>query len=402
MRQLRVKLSFLLLLIGISISLQFDYLFFNIPFLPPFLIIISVFFIAFSLPSNSIDGLVVFLFFISALFLFALLSGVYDFSGLRRTIVYPGYIVLSVFVVNKLLYKTTFPQLQKIIKLTLFFCVAAVCIETFFRFSMPTLDLRSDVGENVLRLIDRQSGYESFLGNQYFYAFKFSSIMFFDSNFVGLFLLPLLVLNLFCLNFYKEKKVLKFLLVIILILIFLSFSRSAIITSIAILYFYFMYNLIKKNVILFLFIIFFSLSFGFFGLISFFDLLLQDDSFETKLSIIRSINKVVDQDLVHVLFGYGVDKGGTIYSYREDSYAHALIPLLLGQFGIVGVSIYFSALIYYSFKVGFFGWLLFFAIIFSGVSLADPWQVLNYFCFLIMAHFIRLNGYKKRGFRFEC
>ena len=94
-------------------------------------------------------------------------------------------------------------------------------------------------------------------------------------------------------------------------------------------------------------------------------------------------------DIIHILFGYGIDAGAKVYSYKEDAYAHALIPLLLGQFGILGTILFFFFFIYYSFKIGFFGWLLFFAIVFSGFSLADPWQVLNYFVLLIMAHIKR-------------
>lgn len=396
MRQLRINSSFLLFLISFSVSFQFDYLFFNIPFFYPFLTIVSIFPIIILFPYKSIDQIVIFLLFISALFLFALFAGVYDSSELRRTLLYPGYIVISVFVVNKLLQKSTFGEINKVLRLTLYFCVAAVLIETFFRFYMPTLDLRSDIGQHVSRVADMQPSYVGFFVNQYFYVFKFSSIMFFDSNFVGLFLLPLLVLTLFYLQFNKNEIKFRWLSVLIFLLNLLTFSRSAIISSVAVLYFYFMYKLMKKNSQLFFLVLLFSVLFLFVGLSDFLSLLLKDGSFYTKLSIFTSISSIFEHDLVHILFGYGVDAGGTIYSYRDGAYAHALIPLLLGQFGILGLVVYFTFFIYYSFKVGFFGWLLFFAIMFSGLSLADPWQVLNYFSFLIMAHFKRRSEYGKR------
>lgn len=83
---------------------------------------------------------------------------------------------------------------------------------------------------------------------------------------------------------------------------------------------------------------------------------------------------------------------------RGFAYAHALIPLLLGQFGLIGLFLYLSVLAYLSYKAGFFGWLLFLVIMLSGLSLADPWQILNYFVFLIIGHARRLDT---RGIKYE-
>src|SRR5690606_3785470 len=120
-------------------------------------------------------------------------------------------------------------------------------------------------------------------------------------------------------------------------------------------------------------------------------ILIQDSSFNTKINIFYSLNTIAEHGLINILFGYGVEAGGFIYSYKEGAYAHALIPLLIGQFGLIGLIAYFSFLIYLSFKVGFYGWLLSFAIFVSGLSLSDPWQVLNYFSFLVMARHTSFN-----------
>lgn len=379
-----------LLLIVISISLQFDYLFFNIYFFVPFLVVVSIFLFTLLMPIKSTNHIIfLFLFLLILLFTtFAIsLSSAPEF---KRTLVYPIYVILSFFVINKVLYKINKTQVEKLIRLTLYLCIFSVAIETFFRFYMPTLDLRNDNIDYIARVVSESPSFKEIISNQYFYAYKFSSIMFFDSNFVGLFLLPILILNLFYIEI-SRKLIFKILLIVVLFLIFLTFSRSAIITATIVIYIYSMYIVMRWNKQFFfisLFLTFFLFSIGLFYL---YTALIQDGSLKTKLGIFSSLNAIFENDLINIFFGYGVETGGTVYSYKEGAYAHALIPLLLGQFGLIGLIAYFSLLIYLSFKIGFYGWLLFFTIFTSGLSLADPWQILNYFSFLIMAHHTSFN-----------
>ncbi len=375
----------LLLLIALSISLQFDYIFFNISFFVPFVTVVGIFIITSILPNKSIMQVIIFLFFCCILLLSTLFLSIHSFLELKRQILYLGYIIITIFTVNKLLYKISFDEIKKIIRLTIYLSVIAVLIETFFRFNFPTMDLRADNSDNIIKIISMQSNFLDLIFEKYFYAYKFSSIMFYDSNFVGLFLLPLLVLNLFYINLEKNQKIFKFLVFIILILIFLSFSRSAIITSMVIIYFYFMYIIYYKNKHLFLIILLISLLVGSVGLIYFINFLFKDGSFLTKIGVFSSLQTILDHDIINILFGYGVEAGGTIYSYEEGAYTHVLIPLLLGQIGIIGLTFYLSFFTYYSIKIGFFGSLLFFSIMLSGLSLADPWQIMNYFTFMIMS-----------------
>lgn len=389
--------SFLLLIV-ISISLQFDYLFFNVYFFVPFLVVISIFLLTILTPIKSANH-IIFLF----LFLLILLFTTFAVSlssapELKRTLVYSIYIILSVFVVNKFLYKINKVQVERLISLTLYLCVFSVAIETFFRFYMPTLDLRNDNVEYILSIVNESPSLKDIIINQYFYAYKFSSVMFFDSNFVGIFLLPVLILNLFYMEI-SRRLIFKILIFVILFLIFLTFSRSAIMTATIVMYIYFMYMLVRWNKYFFfisLFLSFFIFSIGLFFL---YTTLTEDGSLNTKIGIFSSLNTISEHGLISILFGYGVEAGGTIYSYKEGAYAHALIPLLLGQFGLIGLTAYFSFLIYLCFKIGFYGWLLFFAIFVSGLSLADPWQVLNYFSFLVMA---RHTSFNKNQALYEC
>src|SRR5690606_28920084 len=211
--------------------------------------------------------------------------------------------------------------------------------------------------------------------------------MFFDSNFVGLFLLPLLVVNMFYISCVRGGGVYYASFFFIVLLILATFSRSAIISAIISLYFYFLYICLLKYKRFFLLAMFASMLSIPFLLIYTIEYFLIDGSFSTKLAIFQSLQSFFEHDLTKILFGYGVDYGGTIYTYKEDAYAHALIPLILGQFGILGVLVIIGFFSYYSFRIGFFGWLLFLVIMVSGLSLADPWQILNYISFLLMYHY---------------
>lgn len=352
--------------------------------------VLAAFLVAFMMPSKSVYQLFFLLFFILIVLFTTISISISSGSELKRTLIYSIYIILSVFVINKFLYKIDMYDLDKLLRLTLYLCILSVSIETILRFYLPTLDLRSDNASYIERVVDMSPTFLEIITSKYFYAYKFSSVMFFDSNFVGLFLLPVLILNLFYIE-VSGRKLFKFLLVIVLLLIFTTFSRSAIITSIAVMYIYFLYVIMRWNKQVFILTLFLSAFIASLGLIYLYSILLQDGSLNTKLNILSSLNTVFDHDLHNILFGFGVDVGGTIYSYQEGSYAHALIPLLLGQFGLIGLAVYLTFLMYFSFKGGFFGWLLFFSIFTSGFSLADPWQILNYFTFLIMAHYAYLK-----------
>ena len=93
----------LLLLIALSISLQFDYIFFNISFFVPFVTVVGIFIITSILPNKSITQVIIFLFFCCILLLSTLFSSIHSFLELKRQILYLGYIIITIFTVNKLL-----------------------------------------------------------------------------------------------------------------------------------------------------------------------------------------------------------------------------------------------------------------------------------------------------------
>lgn len=385
---------FCLLLLSISTAVQFDYFFFNISFFVPFFVALIVFTGTVLLYASSLKQLLFLLFFVLCVTFFLLFFSFINTDDLKRAVLYPGFIILFVYTANKLLCKMKGSQLRSLVIATLVSGVVAVAVETIYRFSFPLLDLPQENASYINDLLSQKSTLKEMILNQHFYAYKYSSIMFFDSNFVALFLLPLLILALFCLQSFKPKRIFRVLIVIILILILLTFSRSAIITSWVLVYFYFLYHLLRTNKHVFVLVFFLSILFGIVGLSYFISLLSSDSSFGTKLDILASMKSIVDHDLKNILFGFGVDRGEEVYSYREGAYAHSLIPLLLGQFGIVGVVLFLSVFIYLGIKIGFFGWLLFFSILLSGFSLADPWQILNYYPLLLM---LQIKNYHNRN-----
>jgi hypothetical protein len=193
-----------------------------------------------------------------------------------------------------------------------------------------------------------------------------------DTNFIGLrILFPL------CLIFYlddhtHEKRWKKYVL-IFCIFIFLTLSRSAIITVIILLFIRHFISLLKHRhylvlsgeivIVLLVLILLFQYIYIRF--------MKTDYSFTTKLSIFSSMSKIKGIDSENVLFGFGITKGRYFYSYREGTFAHTHYALIIGQFGVIGLFlyiIYFTGMCYLTRGAFFY---LFAAFAISGFSLTD-------------------------------
>lgn len=182
-----------------------------------------------------------------------------------------------------------------------------------------------------------------FLGN--FYRYKLYSRFFFDSNALGLYLLIYFSFFLFLIRrgifSQKRDKILVFLLYLAC---WLSFSRSVII-SLNLLVLYHAWNYLgraSRNALLLIMICLFP-----YAIQEVYEAVLSDGSGLTKLLIFKdTFNKLFELDFHEMLFGHGINAGNYTFSYKVGNYAHALIPMLLGHFGIVGVILYFSFFIY--------------------------------------------------------
>lgn len=221
----------------------------------------------------------------------------------------------------------------------------------------------SSLGANISGLIS--------IFSSNFYHLKFGSPFFNDSNAAALFLLP--VFALFNIDGIKIRL---WVIIIAYSLLFLTFSRAAVIS---VLLGYSVFVFIRAGffarilMVLSVFIVFFSNS----GM-AYIQLVLSDGSLSTKIDSYLSLyNKVGDMSIIHLLFGAGVLDGSLLYGYDDGKFAHALIPMLMGQAGWLGVLIFMISLLYIFMryhKTRFFIGLLFIV----GLSYLPPFLESNF------------------------
>lgn len=175
-----------------------------------------------------------------------------------------------------------------------------------------------------------------------FYLAKYNSPFLFDSNAVAIYILCYLFLCFYLLRLYPEYehvKIISFVLFLLVCLV-LTFSRAS---YVALLFFLFCFFLIRFGYVFVLIFFFVFLTFFLCFSEALFLLIQEDGSGNTKIQIfVRTYELLLKKELIDILFGYGMKEGGEIYSYIEGKYAHALIPLLLGQVGILGAVLYAS------------------------------------------------------------
>lgn len=203
--------------------------------------------------------------------------------------------------------------------------------------------------ESIIRLSPFFYNPKALLEN--FYLAKYESPFLFDSNTVAIYILSYLMVGMYLTNYFKSKynEKLKILNIIFIICLFFTFSRAAYLAFI-VFYILLLWSGFKKTTRSFLYI---------FALVVFFvvlkDLLIlieSDGSGLTKILVYEDmLFTIKNQSFFNMMFGYGIEDGGFIYSYESGAYAHALIPLIVGQIGIFGAILYFLYAIYINFKV---------------------------------------------------
>ena len=201
-----------------------------------------------------------------------------------------------------------------------------------------------------------------------FYRFKENSIMYQDSNFVGIFILTLL----FFLKYIQSKtnKKYKFTTVLLFILLLATMSRASIISLLILLPLYYKRHFFYKNrialaissplIALFLYILLYHLK-------------SIDVSFGTKFTIIEeSVTYLMHADLINILFGVGLGNTKEVIGIGAHNY---FITFLL-ECGVLGCIIQFSALIYIAIKSNWKGFIVLVPFLTNGMSLASgssPW-----------------------------
>ncbi len=196
-----------------------------------------------------------------------------------------------------------------------------------------------------------------------FYYFKMNSIMYQDSNFVGIFILALFFFLLYIKQYTKRKYYFSFSLLIILI--FTTISRAAIISLIVFLslytfrYFFYKY---KKLVILI------STSLAIIFIPFLFTIRTLDDSFKTKFAIFeRTYDYFINTNIINQLFGVGF---GNAYEVLEIG-AHNFFVTYLVESGFFGLFIVLNFWLYMLLKTKYKIGIVMFPFLLCGMSLAS-------------------------------
>ena len=170
-----------------------------------------------------------------------------------------------------------------------------------------------------------------------FYRYKFNSIMYDDSNYVGIFIICLFFYSIY-LSRYKEEKY-TYQKIFLFILCITTFSRSAIISTlgmiIALKVFYILYNIAKKltkkqRITISIIMGLITITICFLGV----DFLLRDGSFRSKFYIAElAIKHLKQSNLNQILFGVGF---GKTYDYIGIG-AHNIVIAYALESGIIGL-----------------------------------------------------------------
>lgn len=205
-----------------------------------------------------------------------------------------------------------------------------------------------------------------------FYLLKVISPFMVDSNAVGLYALFYFVVSLYLnnLKFFPYRKQNIFLMFVFLFYIMTTLSRAAIVAAFLILLLNIWMRIPRLIKFLFIPVATVFLVVGIYQIIV---LVESDDSGLTKLNILKSIIDISPGlDFKGFMLGYGINEGNYVYSYQEGAYSHLLLPMVLGQFGLVGILFYFLffSFVYYVSKGYVF--VFFIAVFVVGLSYLHP------------------------------
>ena len=245
----------------------------------------------------------------------------------------------------------TFFSLTKVFVAIFSFISAVVIFSDLKRFDLELVVYRFLILSSVFLLFEagiRFSDMSQEVFSLNFYIYKVNSPFFFDSNTTGVFACICFVVSLYFKgNLYRERSRLFSLPLIFSAFAVLSLSRASIITVCIVLlvYFFRRFSLLWQILIVFLLTITFL--FGFESVITG---LWLDGSGWSKMESFARIPEIAGKlSFNSMLFGNGVDAGSYTYSYLEGSYAHSLIPMLLGQVGLLGMLLYAVFFLYIMF-----------------------------------------------------
>lgn len=211
---------------------------------------------------------------------------------------------------------------------------------------------------------------------QNFYLAKINSPFFNDSNATALFLMTGLFITA-TLN-PKNSKYKLFSLTLVL-LVFLTLSRAAIVGVVV----FVLMNLVQKLPLRIRFVMIVAL----FCLVAvsapfFYSFVTTDGSGATKVQVYSVfLSKIISGDLslTRILIGDGMSQGALTYGYQEGKFSHALIPMLVGQIGIIGAIFWLLFVSFSLIKVNtYLIFSIFVCIFIPGLSYAHPFYEFFY------------------------
>jgi hypothetical protein len=253
-------------------------------------------------------------------------------------------------------YAQRYRTIERYLERIILFTILIGCIECIVRYYVVF-----STGQNAL---------------ENFYIAKMYSPFFVDSNATALFLTVGLFLTVTLAEKRFKHKLFKF---ILLGLIFLSLSRAAIVGAV-------MFVMIIKirdlplnfRILAISTCVFFAwvLLPVAYGLVS------SDGSGVTKIQVYDVFfSKIVSDELSfsRIFLGDGMSQGSFTYGYQEGKFSHALIPMLVGQIGIIGSCFWAVFVLCALYKVNVYIIFALFACIFvPGLSYAHPFYEFFY------------------------
>lgn len=208
-----------------------------------------------------------------------------------------------------------------------------------------------------------------------FHIYKFNSLMYIDSNFVGLQAVFVFSIFLWANSFYNQR-LNKFILLLAFTSILLTISRAAYIGVLIAIIIYYVQDS-KKRIYFTSFLSVITLAFV--GNIAIF--MKQDASFESKFMIIdRMFTYLETADILSLIFGVGVGNAKNVL----DVGAHNLFVSLIVETGVLGMILFLTYLLYFFLKISYGRTLLilpFMVVSMSLSTLAIPY----FFSFLALA-----------------
>lgn len=278
-----------------------------------------------------------------------------NFSVLINVVMGLFYFLLTIFCLKGL----SKDQQLKIIYYFLILSIGLLIVECVWRLSHPMFIDPNNPKFNVFKKPELL-----------IYAYKFRSIMYVDSNFVGVFVLCLYFL---CSYLNKKRKYIKYLKIILFILAVLSLSRAVIVT---IIFYELLFLLIKKYGVLRVIIFFSVFILGF--LISVLYYFKDDASFMTKFNIISiTFDYLEKADLKNILLGVGMANAKDYLNIGS----HNLFVTIFLDSGLLGFIFYLLMLIQIVIKTNYKALYVVLPFILAGMSFS-PHAVPYFYCIL--------------------